>query len=143
MLSTPTGTFSSRLICGVTTSTLGSGSADRGSSLTTAARNASRSRASFWAIRGIGSLGSIGVRQGEVTLDSLKSADSFEPVENSLAVLADYIGPHKIMWATDYPHQDGFFPGAPKMIAIGWDVCPPRRSIKFLAGGSLGYYGMN
>ena len=36
---------------------------------------------------------------------------SFEPVENSIAVLADYIGPHKIMWATDYPHQDGFFPG--------------------------------
>jgi predicted TIM-barrel fold metal-dependent hydrolase len=34
---------------------------------------------------------------------------SFEPVENSIAVLANYIGPHKIMWATDYPHQDGFF----------------------------------
>jgi len=38
---------------------------------------------------------------------------SFEPVEGSLSVLADYIGPHKIMWATDYPHSDGFFPGAP------------------------------
>jgi hypothetical protein len=32
-------------------------------------------------------------------------------VERSLTVLADYIGPHKIMWATDYPHSDGFFPG--------------------------------
>ena len=31
-------------------------------------------------------------------------------------MLADYIGPHKIMWATDYPHQDGFFLGAPQMI---------------------------
>ncbi len=30
-----------------------------------------------------------------------------------LKVLADYVGPHKIMWATDYPHPDGFFPGAP------------------------------
>jgi len=38
---------------------------------------------------------------------------SFEPVEDSIDVLADYIGPHKIMWATDYPHQDGVFPGAP------------------------------
>jgi hypothetical protein len=36
---------------------------------------------------------------------------SLEPVDGSLAVLADYIGPHKIMWATDYPHS-GFFPGA-------------------------------
>jgi hypothetical protein len=28
---------------------------------------------------------------------------SFAPVEGSLKVLADYIGPHKILWATDYP----------------------------------------
>jgi len=37
---------------------------------------------------------------------------SFEPVERSLEVLAEYIGPHKILWVTDYPHRDGFFPGA-------------------------------
>src|SRR6195256_1627468 len=41
---------------------------------------------------------------------------SFEPVEGSLKVLADYIGPNQIMWATDYPHPDGFFPGAPDMV---------------------------
>ena len=34
---------------------------------------------------------------------------SFEPVEGCLGVLAEYIGPHKILWATDYPHPDGFF----------------------------------
>ena len=37
---------------------------------------------------------------------------SFEPVERSLDVLAESIGPHKMLWATDYPHPDGFFPGA-------------------------------
>ena len=42
---------------------------------------------------------------------------SFEPVEGCLGVLAEYIGPHKILWATDYPHPDGFFPGAPQMIS--------------------------
>ena len=31
-------------------------------------------------------------------------------------MLADHIGPHKIMWATDCPHRDGFFPGAPQML---------------------------
>jgi uncharacterized protein len=36
---------------------------------------------------------------------------SFEPIEGDLSVLADYIGARKIMWATDYPHSDGFFPG--------------------------------
>ena len=34
-----------------------------------------------------------------------------------LAYLAEYLGPHKILWATDYPHPDGFFLGAPAMIA--------------------------
>jgi hypothetical protein len=35
---------------------------------------------------------------------------SFEPIEGDLSVM-DYIGAHKIMWATDFPHSDGFFPG--------------------------------
>ena len=49
------------------------------------------------------------------------------------SVLADYIGPHKILWATDYPHPDGFFPGAPQLIArpagaVGGDQArDPRR----------------
>ncbi len=30
--------------------------------------------------------------------------------------LADYIGPHKILWATDYPHRDGFFPARSAMM---------------------------
>jgi predicted TIM-barrel fold metal-dependent hydrolase len=64
---------------------------------------------------------------------------SFEPVEGSLPVLADYIGPHKILWATDYPHPDGFFPGAPKLIADRAELSEPtRRAI--LAGGARGFY---
>ena len=47
----------------------------------------------------------------ETTALSTVAGSTFEPVESSIAVLADYIGPHKIMWATDYPHSDGFFPG--------------------------------
>ena len=33
---------------------------------------------------------------------------SFEPVEKSLPLLADFIGRDNILWATDYPHADGF-----------------------------------
>jgi uncharacterized protein len=68
---------------------------------------------------------------------------SFEPVENSIAVLADYIGPHKILWATDYPHQDGFFPGAPKMIRDRLGPLSDEAKHQVMAGGSLGFYGMN
>ena len=64
---------------------------------------------------------------------------SFEPVESSIAVLADYIGPHKILWATDYPHPDGFFPGAPKLIADRPELSPETKR-QILAGGAMGFY---
>jgi predicted TIM-barrel fold metal-dependent hydrolase len=68
---------------------------------------------------------------------------SFEPVESSLRVLADFIGPHKIMWATDYPHPDGFFPGAPDMVRARLQGTSPVTQHGVLAGGALAFYGMN
>jgi uncharacterized protein len=68
---------------------------------------------------------------------------SFEPVEGSLSVLADYIGPHKIMWATDYPHSDGFFPGAPQMIRERLEPLSPAAQHQVLAGGAMGFYGLD
>jgi len=64
---------------------------------------------------------------------------SFEPVEGSLSVLADYIGPHKILWATDYPHPDGFFPGAPKLIADRAELSAETKR-QILGGGAKGFY---
>jgi predicted TIM-barrel fold metal-dependent hydrolase len=66
---------------------------------------------------------------------------SFEPVESSLNVLADYIGPHKILWATDYPHPDGFFPGAPAMIANRPGLSEATKH-GILAGGAKAFYGL-
>jgi uncharacterized protein len=68
---------------------------------------------------------------------------SFEPVEGSLKVLADYIGPNKILWATDYPHPDGFFPGAPKMIEERLAGASPETRHQVFAGGAMGFYGLN
>ena len=68
---------------------------------------------------------------------------SFEPVEGSIKVLADYIGPHKILWATDYPHPDGFFPGAPKMIEERMQGLSPETKHQIMAGGAMGFYGLN
>ncbi len=67
---------------------------------------------------------------------------SFEPVEGSIRVLADYIGPHKIMWATDYPHRDGFFPGAPKMLLDRLDGVSAETRHQVMAGGAMGFYGL-
>jgi predicted TIM-barrel fold metal-dependent hydrolase len=68
---------------------------------------------------------------------------SFEPVEGSLKVLADYVGPHKIMWATDYPHPDGFFPGAPKMIGKQLEGLSDATKHQVMAGGAMGFYGLH
>ncbi len=68
---------------------------------------------------------------------------SFEPVETSLQVLADFIGPKKIMWATDYPHPDGFFPGAPDMVRERLKGTSPATQHGVLAGGAMGFYGLS
>jgi len=68
---------------------------------------------------------------------------SFEPVEGSLKVLADYIGPSKVMWATDYPHPDGFFPGAPKMVEKLLEGTSAETHRQVLGGGAAGFYGLN
>ncbi len=64
---------------------------------------------------------------------------SFEPVEGTIAYAASYIGANKILWATDYPHHDGFFPGAPKRIA---DRLPPELRREVLAQSAMDFYGI-
>jgi hypothetical protein len=58
-------------------------------------------------------------------------------------VLAEYIEPHKILWATDYPHRDGFFPVAPQMIKDRMAGASLEVRHQVLAGGAIGFYGLN
>jgi predicted TIM-barrel fold metal-dependent hydrolase len=68
---------------------------------------------------------------------------SYEPVEGTLGLLADYIGPENILWATDYPHPDGFFPGAPKMVQEKLAHLPEATRHQVMAGGAMAFYGMS
>jgi uncharacterized protein len=67
---------------------------------------------------------------------------AFEPVEGILSVLADYIGADRILCATDYPHPDGFFPGAPEMMRLLLKNTSPETVSKVMAGGALNFCGM-
>jgi predicted TIM-barrel fold metal-dependent hydrolase len=68
---------------------------------------------------------------------------AFEPVETSLKVLAEHIGPHKIQWATDYPHPDGFFPGAPDMVRGLLGDASAETTRQIMAGRAMKFYGLN
>jgi uncharacterized protein len=57
---------------------------------------------------------------------------SFEPVEGSFQCW-------RTTWATDYPHPDGFFPGAPKLIADRPELSPQTKR-QILAGGAKAFY---
>jgi predicted TIM-barrel fold metal-dependent hydrolase len=65
---------------------------------------------------------------------------SYEPVEGNLTYLVDYVGPHKILWATDYPHPDGFFPGAPVQIA---EKLPESQRRTVLAESAMQFYNLH
>lgn len=67
---------------------------------------------------------------------------SFEPTEEGLRLVADWIGPEKILWATDYPHRDGFFPNAPAMIKAKLEGCSERTKRGVLGGGAQAFYNI-
>jgi len=68
---------------------------------------------------------------------------AFEPVEHCLHALVDYVGPHKVLWATDYPHPDGFFPGAPRMVRDLIKDKSAETVSQVMAGGAKGFYGLH
>ena len=64
---------------------------------------------------------------------------SFEPVEGSLPLVADYIGRKNILWASDYPHGDGFVdaPGLIRKLGL-----PPDLLKDVMATGAKRLYGL-
>src|ERR1700745_1474495 len=68
---------------------------------------------------------------------------SFEPVESSLKVLADFMRPRKTRGAPTPRPPDGFFPGAPDMVRERLKGTSPATQHGVLAGGAMGFYGLN
>jgi predicted TIM-barrel fold metal-dependent hydrolase len=64
---------------------------------------------------------------------------SFEPTETSLKLLAEHIGPDHILWATDYPHPDGFIdaPGMIRKMGLRPDILDT-----VMAEGAKKFYGL-
>ena len=69
----------------------------------------------------------------------MKLVTPLHTVYPELAYLAEYLGPHKIRWATDYPYPDGLSPGAPAMIA---DELSEERKQQVLADSAIQSYNL-
>ena len=65
---------------------------------------------------------------------------AFEPVEKCLVSVAEYIGPENILWATDYPHPDGFWNAARQIQQMG---LPEQVLADIMATGAKRLYGLN
>jgi predicted TIM-barrel fold metal-dependent hydrolase len=46
------------------------------------------------------------------------------------------------MFATDYPHSESWFPGAPQMVRDRLASLSPEAKHQVLTGGALGFYGL-
>jgi uncharacterized protein len=46
------------------------------------------------------------------------------------------------MWATDYPHQDGFFPARRRCSATGSGPLSPEAKHQVMAGGAMSFYAL-
>ncbi len=64
---------------------------------------------------------------------------SFEPVERSLPLVADIVGRTNILWASDYPHSDGFV-DAPGMLR---KLLPPDLLVDVMSAGARRFYGLD
>ena len=64
---------------------------------------------------------------------------AFEPVEKCLVSVAEYIGPENILWATDYPHPDGFWNAARQIQQMG---LPEPVLADIMATGAKRLYGL-
>jgi predicted TIM-barrel fold metal-dependent hydrolase len=65
---------------------------------------------------------------------------SFEPGERSLPLIAEALGPDRIIWASDYPHFDATFPGIVKELREGIASLPETVQRKILGENAARLY---
>jgi predicted TIM-barrel fold metal-dependent hydrolase len=67
---------------------------------------------------------------------------SFDPDEPLLSETAEVLGADRVVWASDYPHFDGTFPGAAAQIRASLSKLPESAQRKVLAENIAGLYNL-
>ncbi len=67
---------------------------------------------------------------------------SFSPDDPTMATTAGLLGDDRIVWATDFPHLDGAYPGAVKELEANVAALPAESRARIAGGNALDAYGI-
>ena len=67
---------------------------------------------------------------------------SFSPEDPTLATTAAFLGDDRILWATDFPHLDGVYPGAPAQLTETIKSLSPLSQERIAGVNALAAYGI-
>ena len=65
---------------------------------------------------------------------------AFDPEEAMLVESARWLGADRIIWGSDYPHPDAFFPGFVKMLDENIAPLSPDEQIRIRGRNSADFY---
>jgi len=68
---------------------------------------------------------------------------SFSPDDPTLAPSAQFLGDDRILWATDFPHLDGIYPGAVKELSESLAPLPEASRDRIAGENALIAYGLS
>ena len=65
---------------------------------------------------------------------------SFDPGEHTMAMLANFVGPDSLIWASDFPHSDARYPGVVDELREHTEAMEPGARAKLFGLNALGLY---
>ena len=68
---------------------------------------------------------------------------SFSPEDPTLATTARLLGDDRIVWATDFPHLDGAYPGAMEQLDHAIESLPAESRARIAGRNALDAYGFS
>jgi len=65
---------------------------------------------------------------------------SFDPGEHTMAMLANFVGPDSLIWASDFPHSDARYPGVVDELREHTEAMEPGARAKLFGLNALRLY---
>ncbi|HEV8296266.1 MAG TPA: amidohydrolase family protein, partial [Acidimicrobiales bacterium] len=67
---------------------------------------------------------------------------SFSPEDPTLVPSVEFLGDDRILWASDFPHLDGIYPGAVKELQENIAALPAESRVRIAGDNAVTAYGL-